>query len=94
MHSVELLDSLTELAEQLGFQIRYEWLGGGGGGGGTCQYHGKTWLFLDLAADPADRLDSVVTAVAADERWKDKQLAPDLRELLQSRTGNTASRSG
>ena len=43
MHTVELLEEACELAAQLGYRTRHEWLGGTGGG--ACQFAGQKWIF-------------------------------------------------
>lgn len=57
MHTVELLDEAVAVAQQLGFVVRQEWLGGNSG---CCEMRGQKWLFIDLAQSPQDQLDLVV----------------------------------
>jgi len=82
MHTVELLDQATEVAKQLGIRFREDWLGGSGG---TCELKGQKWVFLDLAEDPAERLDHVLQALQGDPRLTSIRLPPALAELLPVR---------
>lgn len=54
---VTQLDRLIELAEQVGFRIRYDYFGGTGGG--VCEFGGSRWLFIDLALSSHDRHEVV-----------------------------------
>ena len=58
MHTVVLLAHALNLAERLGYVVRQEWLDGNGGGG--CELRGRRFLFIDLAASPADQFDLVL----------------------------------
>ena len=64
MHTVELLEQCCEVARQLGYQIRHEWLGGSGGG--ACEFGGRKWIFVDLALNADEQLVQV-TAVLQQE---------------------------
>lgn len=64
MRTVELLEQLLAVAEELGYRIRQEWLGGVGGG--ACEFGGRKWLFLDLALNAAEQLDQVTEALRSD----------------------------
>jgi len=64
MHSVERLEQLKRLAEEAGYTIRYEWLGGVGGG--ACEFAGRKWLFIDLALSVLEQLQQVEEALQAD----------------------------
>ncbi|MEX0586387.1 MAG: hypothetical protein WD176_07075 [Pirellulales bacterium] len=83
MHTVDLLEDVLALATRLGYSIRQEWLGGQGGGG--CVVAGRKCLFVDLAQEPADRLDTVVQALRADPVLGTVELGPPLSQLLQQR---------
>ena len=65
MHIAAQLEAALEQARQQGFRLRSEWLGGGGG---ACEIHGEQWLFLDLALEPNEQLELVLTALSA---WQD-----------------------
>jgi hypothetical protein len=57
MHTVDLLNESLQAARGLGYEARFEWLGGTGGG--ACEIHGRRWIFLDLALAPAEHLQLV-----------------------------------
>ena len=64
MHTVELLEQSCELARQLGYQIRHEWLGGSGGG--VCEFGGRKWIFIDLALNAEEQLVQITQALQQD----------------------------
>ena len=80
MHTVELLDEALLLAEQLGFRVRQEWLGGSGGG--PCEIKGQKWLFLDLATTASEQLEHVVAAIGGLPEGRGATISPPLRRLL------------
>ena len=61
MHTVEMLERCCEVARQLGYQIRHEWLGGSGGG--ACEFGGRKWIFIDLALNADEQLVQVTQAL-------------------------------
>jgi hypothetical protein len=64
MHTVEMLERLKELAEEAGYTIRHEWLGGSGGG--KCEFAGRKWIFVDLSLSVVEQLDQVAAALKDD----------------------------
>ena len=58
MHTVDMLEEALRAAEQLGYRVRHEWLGGSGGG--ACEIRGVKCLFLDLGQSAAEQLAQVV----------------------------------
>jgi hypothetical protein len=64
MHTVEMLERMKELAEQAGYTIRHEWLGGSGGG--KCEFAGRKWIFVDLSLSVVEQLDQVSAAIKDD----------------------------
>jgi hypothetical protein len=64
MHTVEMLEQMKELAEDAGYTVRHEWLGGAGGG--ACQFAGRKWIFVDLSLSVIEQLDQVAAALKAD----------------------------
>ena len=80
MHTVELLEEALSLARELGYQTRQEWLGGAGGG--ACEIKGRKWIFLDLAAGPADHLEEVVVALRREAHTMSLPMSHQLRDLL------------
>jgi hypothetical protein len=83
MHTVQLLKEARAVAEQLGYQIREEWLGGSGGGG--CEIKGRKWIFLDLAVGPLDQLDIVLETLRREPAACSLCMPHQLRQLLQVR---------
>ncbi len=64
MHTIELLEQCCEVARQLRYQIRHEWLGGSGGG--ACEFGGRKWIFIDLALNADEQLIQVTEAIQRD----------------------------
>ena len=64
MHTVELLKEAVETAQQLGYEVRQDWLGGNGGG--HCLVRGRKWLLLDLAQSADEQLNIVAEALRGD----------------------------
>lgn len=80
MHTVELLEQALQVADQLGYSIRHEWLGGAGGG--ACEIRGKKWLFVDLALNAVEQLEQVAAVLRADPAVYAVELPPAMRRLL------------
>ncbi len=83
MYTAEILDAALRLAEQAGYQIRHEWLGGCGGGG--CELKGRKLLFVDLALAPEEQLDRVLDALRRDPSLLEAAMPPPLRDTLRLR---------
>jgi len=79
MHTVDVLDQALDLAGQLGYLIRHEWLGGGGGG---CELNGQKILFLDLALGPDEQLDRVLDTLRLSPEITTLPMSDQLRHLL------------
>ncbi len=62
MNTIERIDQLTEIAQQLGYRIRHDYFGGTGGG--KCEFGGQKWLFIDLALNSVEQLDQLRAALA------------------------------
>jgi hypothetical protein len=62
MSMIEQIDQLVEIAQQLGYRVRYDYFGGTGGG--VCEFSGNKWLFLDLALTSAEQLEQLLAALA------------------------------
>lgn len=62
MSTIEQIEQLTDIAQQLGYRIRYDYFGGTGGG--VCEFSGNKWLFMDLALTSAEQLDQLQSALA------------------------------
>ncbi|EAQ81224.1 hypothetical protein [Blastopirellula marina] len=87
MHTLDLLEQAVTAAEQLGYQVRREWLDGSGGG--SCEVAGKKWIFLDLSLDSHEQLMQVLDAIAQDEALATIPLPASLQSLT-SRTRRAA----
>jgi hypothetical protein len=83
MHTVELLKHAVGHAQQLGYTVRQEWLGGAGGG--ACEVQGRKFLFLDVTASPRDQLDQVVDALRSEPSVRSLPLCRELDDLLTLR---------
>jgi hypothetical protein len=83
MHTVELLEQAQEVAEDLGYRVRHEWLGGNGGG--ACEFAGAKWIFVDLALNPVEQLHQIAQALRADPAIYLTTLSPELQHLLEIR---------
>jgi hypothetical protein len=64
MHTVERFERLRELAEEAGYTVRQEWLGGVGGG--ACEFAGRKWIFVDLSLSAVEQLDQLGGALRDD----------------------------
>lgn len=62
MSTIQHLEQLIEVAEQLGYRIRYDYFGGTGGG--VCEFSGNKWLFLDLALTSNEQLIQIRNTLA------------------------------
>ena len=62
MSTIERIDQLIEIAQQLGYRIRHDYFGGTGGG--KCEFGGQKWLFIDLALTSVEQLDQLQAALA------------------------------
>jgi hypothetical protein len=83
MHTVDLREQALDLAQQLGYRIREEWLGGSGGG--QCEFAGCRWIFVDLALNAAEQLEQVAEALRSDPAIHSVSLSPTLGRLLRGR---------
>jgi hypothetical protein len=80
MHTIELLEQALAIAEQMGYQIRQEWLGGVGGG--VCEYGGRKWIFVDLALTAVEQLEQVTEVLRIDSGIYTLDLPHPMRSLL------------
>ena len=83
MRTVELLELSISTAQELGYRIRHEWLGGGGGG--ACEFGGRKWLFVDLALNADEQFEQVCRVLRADPGIYLVDMAPSLRWILDGR---------
>jgi hypothetical protein len=80
MHTLELLEQATAVANRLGYGVRQEWLGGCGGG--ACEVAGRRWIFVDLSLTTAERLDQILDALREDPGIVSLELPAGLARLL------------
>jgi hypothetical protein len=83
MHTVVLLAHALNLAERLGYAVRQEWMDGNGGG--ICEVRGRKYLFIDLAAVPAEQLEKVLAALRGEPSALQHSMPPELRAMLKQR---------
>ena len=82
------LDTVLQLFEQLGIEVRSERLGGSGGG--LCNIRGKRVVFVDVDADAATRLDRCVEALASIPEAASLYITPEMRERIDRLHGARA----
>ncbi len=82
MHTLEMLSQATQLARQLGYQVREDHLEGAGGG--HCLIHNHKWLLLDLTQSAHQRLDDVLDAVRSDPNLSAAAISPELSAMLHN----------
>ena len=80
MSIVQQFDELVEIAQQLGYKIRYDYFGGTGGG--VCEYGGTKWLFIDLGMSTVDRLEKLQTILSIEPLLDTLRLSPQRQQLL------------
>lgn len=61
MHLFEQMEIALACAEQLGYRVRHEYLGGVTGG--ACEFAGNSWIFIDLAISPAEQLEQLLAVL-------------------------------
>ncbi len=83
MHTVDLLARTIEAAEELGYGVRREWLGGVGGG--LCEFGGRKWIFIDLALNVVEQLEQVAAALRHDPACSRLPLAPAVAQVVELR---------
>jgi hypothetical protein len=88
MDATAQLDTVLQLFERLGIEVRRERLGGSGGG--LCKIRGHRVVFVDLDADLATRLDRCVEALASIPEAASLYIAPEMRERMDRLHGARA----
>jgi hypothetical protein len=83
MHAANLLAEAVELARQLEYTVREEYLDGAGGG--HCYFSGKKWLLLDVTQSTEEQLTDVVDALQAEAGLSRLSMTPKMGQLLQTR---------
>lgn len=80
MHTVELMDRALALAEQMGYEVRHEYLGGSGGG--ACEVGGRKYLFVDLALNAIEQFDLVIETLNEDNGLPMVSAPSELQQYL------------
>ena len=76
-----LLSELLDLAEELGVEVRRDFLGGEGGG--ICRLRGKWVLFVDSDASVAEQVSRTAEALAGQVGLEDRYILPQVRDILK-----------
>ena len=81
MHTAKLLAEALDVARQLQYSVREEYLDGAGGG--HCFFSGRKWLLLDITQSPQEQLNDVADALRTEaDIWR-LPITPPLATLLQ-----------
>jgi hypothetical protein len=64
MQTVQTLERLRGIAEDAGYTVRHEWLGGVAGG--ACEFAGRKWIFVDLSLSVVEQLEQLADALRDD----------------------------
>lgn len=83
MSVVEQLETLTDLARDMGYEIRHDVLGGSGGG--ACEFGGRKVLFIDLSLSSLEQLHVVSRALCADPQLAMYEMTGSQESALQFR---------
>ncbi len=83
MSAVEQLETLTDLAKDMGYEIRHDVLGGSGGG--ACEFGGRKVLFIDLSLSTFEQLQIVSRALCADPQLALYEMTGSQESALQNR---------
>lgn len=83
MNLVRQFDEFLDVAQRLGYHIRYDYFGGTGGG--VCHYGGKKWLFIDLALTAEDQLDVIFSTLKSDPLFETLEIPESMRRELSKR---------
>ena len=76
------LESVLDVFDRLGIEVRCERCGGGGGG--MCTVQGKKMLYVDLDADRITRLERSIEALASTQGVDSLFLPPSIREMIDN----------
>ncbi|MFO0913271.1 MAG: hypothetical protein U0795_09955 [Pirellulales bacterium] len=80
MNAVDRLEWVLELARQMGYEVRHEWLGGARGG--CCLVGGRRLLFVDVSASVPEQLEQVVDSLRHDPLMNGISLSTEQRAVL------------
>lgn len=85
MDAHERLETLINLAREIGVEVRRESLGGESGG--LCLLKRQRVLFVDLSADTRTQYEKTVAALAGLPELAARYLPPEIREDLDRLAG-------
>ncbi len=80
MSVVEQFEQLIEIAQQLGYRIRYDYFGGTGGG--ICEFGGTRWMLIDLGMSSVERLEKLQSELAEEPLMGSLSLSRQQQEIL------------
>jgi hypothetical protein len=83
MHTIELLEQSIDLANDLGYGVRQEWMGGCGGG--ACEIAGRKWIFVDLSLTAPEQLEQILVALRNDPSTFNATMSAALQQALETR---------
>lgn len=61
---IEQVESWLEIAQKLGYRVRYDHFGDGGGG--VCEFGGQKWIFMDVSQASCEHLTLLEDAIPND----------------------------
>ncbi|QEG21531.1 hypothetical protein [Mariniblastus fucicola] len=61
------VESWLEVAQQLGYRVRYDHFGGTGGG--VCEYGGQKWIFMDVSLSAYEQLEMLEEIIPRDSLY-------------------------
>lgn len=80
MHTIELLEQALITAQQLGYGVRQEWMGGCGGG--ACEIAGQKWIFVDLSLTASEQFDQISASLLSDPAIRSIAVPAELSRVL------------
>ena len=83
LSTVEQMDVLIELANDMGYEVRHEVLGGAGGG--RCEIGGRKILFVDLSLGTIEQLEACSKSLSADPQLALYVMNGNQEEALRTR---------
>lgn len=80
--TVDQVDAWTEVAQALGYTVRYDHFGGVGGG--VCEFGGSRVLFLDVSLSSVEQLEQLEKSIGADPLIGTVELPEAIAKKVQS----------
>jgi hypothetical protein len=84
MDAAGQLVALTELAVELGIQVRHVPMADDDDGGACVRLRDKEILFLNSGADPQRQVAALAKALAGRQELQERFLPPEIRQLLEN----------